>query len=252
MSSATPFHLYVWPQRALMLAPAYASGQHRHHLAQLAFGLDGPVVFESARGGQRRAELLLIPPDVPHAHADFGPSAVLYLEPESREWVRCPGRESTDLLALPFNPQLRALARRAANGDTKAAQALVDELIGESPARSGAHDDALVAQVCALVRRRLDGPITLAALAAAVHRSPSRLAHRFREVTGLPLRRYVLWCRLRAAADAALRGSSLTEAAHAAGFADSAHLSRTFRASFGIAPSFMFERGRFSVTFCDS
>ena len=100
--------------------------------------------------------------------------------------------------------------------------------------------------------KRLDGPITLAALAKVVGRSPSRLAHRFSETLGLPLRRYVLWCRLRAAAEAAMRGASLTDAAHAAGFADSAHLSRTFRTTFGIAPSFLFERGRLTVVFCDA
>jgi len=35
----------------------------------------------------------------------------------------------------------------------------------------------------------------------------------------------------------ALEGASLTEAAHAAGFFDSAHFSRTFRQTFGFAPS---------------
>lgn len=83
----------------------------------------------------------------------------------------------------------------------------------------------------------------------AVHLSPSRLAHRFREVTGVPLRRYVLWCRLRRAADAAMRGSSLTDAAYLAGFADSAHLTRTFRAMFGIAPSLLFKSGQSNVAF---
>jgi hypothetical protein len=29
-----------------MLGPAYASAQHRHHAAQIAFGLDGQVIFE--------------------------------------------------------------------------------------------------------------------------------------------------------------------------------------------------------------
>ncbi|MFJ9547724.1 helix-turn-helix domain-containing protein [Streptomyces erythrochromogenes] len=43
--------------------------------------------------------------------------------------------------------------------------------------------------------------------------------------------------RLRAAMDAARGGANPTEAAHAAGFADGAHLTRTFRAMFGITPS---------------
>jgi hypothetical protein len=127
--SSTPFHLYVWPQRLLMLAPAYASAQHRHHLAQIAFGLNGPVVYESPQTGLHRADLILVPPDTPHAHPAFGTSAVLYLEPESNEWARFPGRDSAGLAALPFNPQLRAVARRAAAGDAVAAQSLVDNLI---------------------------------------------------------------------------------------------------------------------------
>jgi AraC family transcriptional regulator len=247
----TPFHLYVWPQRLLMLAPAYASAPHRHHLAQIAFGLDGQVTYESPQTGLHRADMLLIPPDTLHAHPAFGTSAVLYLEPESTEWAHFPGRESTELTALPFDQQLRSFARQAAIGDTVAAQSLVDTLIGQ-PANNRAGDDALVSQVCALIRQRLDGAITLTALAQTVHRSPSRLAHRFRDAIGVPLRRYVLWCRLRTAVEAAMHGSSLTKAAHVAGFADSAHLSRTFRAMFGIAPSFMFERGRLSVTFCET
>jgi AraC family transcriptional regulator len=249
--SPTPFHLYVWPQRLLMLAPAYASAQHRHHVAQIGFGLDGPVVYESPQTGALRDDLLLVPPDTLHAHPAFGATAVLYLEPESSEWARFPARESTAIVSLPFNPQLRAFARCAASGDAAAAQSVVDTLLGQA-ANSGLSDDALVSQVCALIRQHLDGPITLAALADKVHRSPSRLAHRFREATGVPLRRYVLWRRLRAAAEAAMRGASLTDAAHAAGFSDSAHLSRTFPSTFGIAPSFMFERSRFSVTFCET
>ena len=47
MMSVAPFQLYVWPQRLLMLGPSYASAQHRHHAAQIAFGLDGPVIFEN-------------------------------------------------------------------------------------------------------------------------------------------------------------------------------------------------------------
>jgi AraC-like DNA-binding protein len=44
----------------------------------------------------------------------------------------------------------------------------------------------------------------------------------------------VQWLRLIRAVDAHAGGLSLTEAAHAAGFADSAHLSRTFKRMFGM------------------
>jgi AraC family transcriptional regulator len=251
MMSWAPFQLYVWPERLLMLGPAYASAQHRHHAAQIAFGLDGPVIFESPHTGIHRADMLLISPNVPHAHPAFGALAFLYLWPESTDWLHFPGRKEGDVVPLPFNPRLRATARSAAVGDAVAARSLVDDLIGKSPS-SALSDDALIFRTVALINRSLEGPITLAAVAKAAHLSPSRLAHRFRESTGLPLRRYVLWCRLRTAAEAAMRGASLTEAAHLAGFADSAHLSRTFRAMFGVAPSLLFKTGQANVTFCEA
>jgi hypothetical protein len=65
-----------------------------------------------------RADLLLVPPDTLHAHPAFGASAVLYLEPESIEWARFAGRESTGLASLPFDPRLRSFARCAATGDS--------------------------------------------------------------------------------------------------------------------------------------
>lgn len=234
-----------------MLAPAYASARHQHHAAQIAFGLDGPVVFESPQTGLHRADMLLVPPDTMHAHPAFGASAFLYLEAESIEWISFPRSHENRLVPLPFNQQLRPIARSAAAGDAVAAWSLVDGLIGKCP-RHGYRDDALVSHTCTLIGKSLDGPITLASLSQAVHLSPSRLAHRFREATGVPVRRYVLWCRLRRAAEAAMRGSSLTEAAHFAGFADSPHLTRTFRAMFGVAPSFLFRPGQASVTFCES
>jgi AraC family transcriptional regulator len=251
MMSVAPFQLYVWPQHLLMLGPAYASAQHRHHAAQIAFGLDGPVIFESPHHGVHRADMLLISPNTPHAHPAFGALAFLYLWPESVEWLRFPGRDKGGIVPLPFDLRLRSLARCAAVGDAVAACSLGDALIGQS-AGGALSNDALVSRAVTHIHRSLDGPITLAALAKVVRRSPSRLAHRFREATGVPLRRYVLWCRLRTAAEAAMRGASLTEAAHRAGFADSAHLSRTFRAMFGVTPSLLFKPGQANVTFCET
>jgi len=95
--------------------------------------------------------------------------------------------------------------------------------------------DHRVAKLIAWVTPRLDQPVTLEDAAAFVSLSPGRTRHLFVEQTGLPFRTYLLWLRLQRAVERFASGASLTEAAHAAGFADSAHLSRTFRRMFGIA-----------------
>lgn len=80
---------------------------------------------------------------------------------------------------------------------------------------------------------RLDDAARLACL------SPSRLTHRFSAEVGLPFRRFVLWARIRRSASAVADGANLTQAAIAAGFSDSAHLSRVYRSTFGVTPSTM-------------
>ncbi len=72
------------------------------------------------------------------------------------------------------------------------------------------------------------------AAAVGVHLSPSRLRHLFVEQTGLAFKTYMLWLRLVRALEVYSDGASLTEAAHAAGFSDSAHFSRIFKRTFGL------------------
>jgi AraC-like DNA-binding protein len=64
-----------------------------------------------------------------------------------------------------------------------------------------------------------------------------RLQHLFREGHGVPFRRYRLWRRMALAMRVVRDGGTLTAAAHAAGFASSAHFSTAFRRMFGLAPS---------------
>ena len=72
-----------------------------------------------------------------------------------------------------------------------------------------------------------------------------QLKDSLREQMGLPIRRYALWQRMLAALGDMAGGAPTTEAAHAAGFSDAAHLSRTFRAMFGVPPSELFKNSRF-------
>lgn len=71
-------------------------------------------------------------------------------------------------------------------------------------------------------------------LATMVSLSPTRFSHWFVEQTGIPLRSYKKWLKLRIAMDALLDGKSPTDAAMMAGFSDLAHMSRAFSESFGL------------------
>jgi AraC-like DNA-binding protein len=56
----------------------------------------------------------------------------------------------------------------------------------------------------------------------------------------MPFQRFVLWRRLIIAFDELGMRRSATEAAHMAGFSDSAHFARTIKAMFGIRASDLF------------
>jgi AraC-like DNA-binding protein len=99
--------------------------------------------------------------------------------------------------------------------------------------------DARIGTALRLLRASASDPPRSIDLARRVGLSAGRLRHLFLREVGLSYRRYLLWLRLRAALQALQRSGSLTTAAHAAGFADSAHLTRTTRRMFGIVPSAM-------------
>jgi AraC-like DNA-binding protein len=85
--------------------------------------------------------------------------------------------------------------------------------------------------------------VSLGAIAASVGLSPSRFLHLFTTSVGVPLRPYVLWLRLQCGASELARGKSVADAAHAAGFSDAAHFTRTFRRMIGATPRQVLQRG---------
>ena len=97
--------------------------------------------------------------------------------------------------------------------------------------------DERILRAVAHIRAHLDAPLTLDDVAEVACLSPSRFRHLFVEQTGMALRPYILWRRFLRVWELLTAGASLSAAAHSAGFADAAHLSRTSRAMFGFPPS---------------
>lgn len=74
----------------------------------------------------------------------------------------------------------------------------------------------------------------ISGLAGKIGISESRLQHLFKEQVGISIRKYLLWKRIVDGINFAVRGRDFSTAAFEAGFADGAHMSRTFKAMFGI------------------
>lgn len=115
----------------------------------------------------------------------------------------------------------------------------VFDLVSHAHARAGRRMDGRIVRAVDVLQASVTETATpsVAIAAKAAGLSPSRFQHLFTRETGVPFRRYRQWQRLRMAIRSAAAGASLTDAAHAAGFADQAHFSRVFKATFGAPPS---------------
>ena len=230
---------------------------HAHYAIQIAFGGPPGIRF---RGGGREPWTeyagAIIPSRQPHEMdaTRVHPTAVLFVEPETREGRALTERHLRDgIAAIPpdvhatLAPPLFAAWQdeRTAAAVEREARRVVRALTG------GVHptvvSDERILRATAHIRAHLDAPLTLEEVAEVACLSPSRFRHLFVEQTGMALRPYILWRRFLRVWELLTDGASLSSAAHAAGFADAAHLSRTSRTMFGIPPSAMQMGGRLAA-----
>lgn len=94
-----------------------------------------------------------------------------------------------------------------------------------------------VARAAAMLREGQGDALRISEIAKAVGLSGSELSRRFQGHHRLTPEFYRKQVRLARATRSLAEGSSVLAAAHDAGFADTAHLSRTFRSQYGITPS---------------
>lgn len=227
--------------------PVTPTDAHAHHAFQIMLAAAPPVAIASDSRSTAATtigtEVACIPPDVLHAFASASQRvAILYIAPESRA-----GRQLANGLAgASDDPNTWISAGAALRGvcghrldSWEGARAVVDAALGslitvDVRARPW---PPVIQRLVKLLPDRLDRELRFGALAAELDISEGRLAHLVTEYLGIPFRPYVLWLRLQRSAVEIARGRAITEAAHHAGFSDGAHLSRTFKRMFGIAPS---------------
>lgn len=232
--------LFLFPGRMVYAGPGVDAEAHAHHAFQLTVAVAGDAAFDVGDGFVR-APLTVIPPDRQHAQRASNAIVVsVYVEPESVE-----GRALSTLARERSTASIPVQASELPTWTACDAWDWSSKLLDAvSAGSSAAPMDERVARAVGYIREHLEeGDLSLRAIGKNVGLSAGRLSHLFPDQVGIPIRPYVLWLRLQRAADALARGSNLTEAAHAAGFADAAHLSRTFRRMFGIPPSLVATTG---------
>lgn len=213
------------------------TARHAHHAAQVVAADDEvSVCFDGDLRMQGRA--LVIPPDVPHALESSGVATMVFIDAESSTGRRLAERHA----GVP--ERIVAAISATRDGDVRDVVEAVLCAVDETGPATG---NPLSAAIAAVVAQLADDPDagTAVEFAAQAELSPSRFSQRFAREVGIPLRSYRRWVRMLLAVEALNAGASLTAAAHTAGFTDSAHLSRTFRDSFGIAPTDLLAASRF-------
>ncbi|WP_039797629.1 helix-turn-helix transcriptional regulator [Nocardia araoensis] len=232
----------LYPGRLLYAGRLGSAHRHHHAAAQLIFSTDGSVGLRDDAGRDWSGRAALIPPGVSHETTGTATGLLVFADAQSplgRALTDCVRRtgSAVDSVTAWSRAALPLLDLDDGERDPQQlAHAALTALIGD-PAPTGAARHPALRRALELLPDLLDGPLRLAELAAAVGLSASRLGHLFRAELGLAFPPYLRWARLRQAMDHVRRGGTLTEAAHAAGFADSAHLTRVCREMFGLTPS---------------
>jgi len=238
-----------WPGGSLWIGRHVGRIQdHAHHAIQISLAMAGSFEVQASSWPQpRETRGMVVMPDRRHRFDGRGAMvATLFVEPNSVRGAALKQRFTGFDLALlrdaEVNPAVVNLKNRyaAAAPDESmrhSAEAAICRIAGKPS--TVAETDRRVTSAIAWMGRRLGTPIRLDEVAAAVHLSPSRFRHLFVSHTGVSLRAWLLWARVDHAVTTAFGGRSWTDAAHESGFADAAHLTRTCRRVFGLAPTML-------------
>ncbi|MDX1496687.1 MAG: AraC family transcriptional regulator [Salinisphaeraceae bacterium] len=257
--SALKDQLYLWNGLLLYAASGHRNDWHSHYAASLIISLDAPFRLELREGVDETLQGCILAPNAENrVHipgrfvsilADGDSSIFEPLAPllNGKNWAAIDNK-----IIQKIKQPLLKISEAAPDGDH--VRNIIDDCIetitGQRPRPLAVSLDRRISQVLRLIREALPAEPDTDALAEAVELSRSRLLHLFKEQLGLPMGQYILWLRLFNAAKAWDEGQSITEAAHAAGFYDQSHYTRTMRKMLDITPSTLTRNPQLEIHRC--
>lgn len=245
---AKNFKLVILDGMAVYIGRQITTKQHTHHALELVMAFDTPFLLSANSNEFTESNCAIIAPDIPHVfHGGDDYYIFLYFDAELPE-----GNFIEDKFNLGRHRIIQLYEREIESvrndfikwfshnsGNNEALLSIIRKLIQTiAPHQEIAHTtEPRIKDALKIIQQSLHEDVSIEIIASKVFLSESRFAHLFKEQAGIPFRKYVLWSRLQAAVKAVLQGQLLTQAAYEAGFADVAHLSRTFVEMFGVSPS---------------
>ncbi|MGQ0540789.1 MAG: helix-turn-helix domain-containing protein [Blastocatellia bacterium] len=240
-------NVLLWDEQAIFLGLAAEASLHESPAIKVCIALDRNFFLRKANEESwTEYDSAIISPGQPHAIGGrHNRMAMLVLVPEAtlaQPLIPTISRQGITRLSSRIVSNVRSifadLERKTSLSDSSEdiCRQMIEAITENEPV-SNPSIDSRVAQSINWIRSGREIGVSVKEIAAGVELSESRFSHLFTENVRVPVRRYLLWLRLRDAIHLLARGGSLTETAHAAGFADSAHLTRTFRGMLGITPS---------------
>ena len=227
---------------------------HQHYAVQICMPFSGPLQIEIQERKRTVESFLVIGSNV--RHRIWSPSAsvqLLYIEPNLLE--RNTARLNvSDVSILDLSSEqmmsIKAVLDIDARLITTDLGRKIVSLIWPQESDSDAFSviDPRISKSLIEIGQAEDLNLRLGQVIQSSGLSASRFRHLFRTQVGMSLKSYLLWTKLQRAIQSLATDSSLTHAAHLAGFSDSAHLSRTFRQTFGFAPADLTRNAQFKLS----
>lgn len=246
-------HLIIWKDFRLFYGshPRTVT-EHSHPIVQLVLAVRGTFLSKDDIGFWTNKKGLLIAPNYAHeCDAKNVPIISVDIDPESSlgEWILTNQLKNRPILNYPSNDiatiDIDEFCVCLNNEDWPAIRTMIENTFSFRQTDQTSQKDKRIQNVLDFISKHIDQNITSERLMEVAHLSESRLIHLFKEVMGLPIRNYILWYRLQMVIESILEGNSLTAASYEAGFADQAHMTRTFTRMIGIPPSLVAKNSKF-------
>lgn len=259
MEFETNSRLYLWNSRVMFATNDMQTDFHSHYAATLAISLEKNITIETNLG-KEEYRVALVGPNTYHRTISPGVEMLaLLIDPETYEYgsisQSVASGEVKRLEVQKFLPLIHSLWSLYYGDleDNEATQLQLNLLRTVYPfEKLNSTMDPRIEKIAKRIRLEIPNSIRMKEIGKDFSISEDRLIRLFKENLGIPLRRYLLWVRILRAVKELKAGKNLTEAAHEAGFSDSAHFSRTFKENFGFIPSLFFGHLKTAeVRFCE-